>query len=257
MGNTISNFQNPLRPERPPISGQSGLQALFRAETIDNYRKIVNESAINRLARFGQDYLPSVHSVNRTVPSADPAEPWPNGQVIWMDPTADAGLPHTRVPNFICISANFPEADLKTTLLHERVHVSQKLHPEAWKNIFQVWDFKPWYGRLPIDIEARKRINPDLLGIPHYIWKNKWVPVALFKSASNPRLNEIDLVWWDDSSRVLHREAPPGWIDYFGSIPAGEHPFEIVAYLVAANPSQNNAYHDIKPRLQSLPTSEV
>jgi hypothetical protein len=46
-------------------------------------------------------------------------------------------------------------------------------------------------------------------------------------------------------------------VDYFGIIPAGEHPFEIVAYLVAANPSQNKAYHDIKPRLQSLPTSEV
>jgi hypothetical protein len=258
MGNTISGFENPLRPQRPPIAGQSGLQALFRAEQIDNYRKLVEESSINRLARLGQDYLPSRSSIGRTVPDADPAEPWPSGQVVWMDPTADAGLPHTRAPNLICISRDFPEADFKTTILHERIHVSQRIHPNAWKDIFSdVWSFKPWVGQFPADIEARRRINPDLLGAPFFIWKDTWVPVAIFKSTSRPKLNEVDIVWWNAKQRVIHRDPPPGWLDFFGNIPAGEHPYELSAYLIAANPRQNKAYDAIKPRLKSLPTTDT
>lgn len=258
MGNRLSGFENPLRPQRPPIAGQSGLNALYKAERIDGYRQQVDQSPLNRLARSGQDYLPSAYSVERVIPDADLAEPWPSGQVVWMDPTADAGLPHTRAPNLICISRDFPAADLKTTILHERVHVSQKLHPNAWRNLFdEPWNFKPWSGKLPAELDHRRRINPDLLGIPHYIWKDTWVPLALFKSSSQPRLNETDLVWWNDKQKVLHREAPPGWLDFFGYIPAGEHPFELIAYLVAANPKNNKAYNAIRSRLTSLPTSEI
>ncbi len=258
MGNTLSGFDNPLRPQRPPLSGQSGLQALFRAEQIDNYRALVAQSPLNATARAGQDYLPSVHSLDRAVPPADPHEPWPNGQVIWMDPTADAGLPHTRPPNLICISRDFPEKDLKTTILHERVHVSQQLHRRAWiKLLKEVWDFQQWHGTLPADLQSRRRINPDLLGAPLFIWKQQWVPFAIFQSSSKPRLFETDTVWWDATSRTLLRSPPPGWTEFFGSIPGGEHPFELIAYLVAESPRQNPAYQAIKPRLSELPTTEV
>lgn len=257
MGNTYSGF-DPLRPQRPPIAGQSGLQALFRAEQIDNYRQRVNESTINRAARAGQDYLPSAHSIQRSIPVANPAEPWPNGLVVWMDPSADAGLPHTRAPNLICISRDFPESDLANTLLHERVHVSQRLHPAAWKSILsEAWSFEPWSGTLPADVESRRRINPDLLGSPHFIWKNTWVPLALFQSSTKPKLQDINVVWWNAPAKTLHRDPPPGWTDFFGNIPAGEHPYELAAYLIAANPSQNKAYQVIKPRLVKLPTTEV
>lgn len=84
-----------------------------------------------------------------------------------MDPTADGGLPHTRPPNFICIPYNFPTEDLAKTVLHERVHVSQRLHPEAWERLFgEVWDMKPWHGSIPAEIESRRRLNPDILNIP-------------------------------------------------------------------------------------------
>jgi hypothetical protein len=259
MGNTISGFEDsPLRPNRPPISGQAGLQALFRAEQVDEYRKRVDESPINRAARLGQNYMPTPFSTDRIVPLADKAEPWPSGQVIWMDPTADAGLPHTRPPDLICISKNFPQADLASTMLHERVHVSQRLHPKVWLELFEEpWQFKPWVGSIPVDIESRRRINPDLLEAPLFIWKDTWVPLALFKSTTKPKLNEVDIVWWDAKSRTLLRSPPPGWVDFFGNIPAGEHPYEIIAYLVAANPKQNKAYHAIKSRLATLPTTSV
>ena len=263
MGNTITGFQDlsnvsPLRPNRPPISGQAGLQALFRAEQMDQYRKRVDESPLNRAARLGQDYVPVPFSIDRIVPLADVSEPWPSGMVIWMDPTADGGLPHTRPPDIICISKDFPQADLANTLLHERVHVSQRLHPKAWLGLFEdTWQFKPWSGALPADIETRRRINPDLLMVPLFIWKDTWVPLALFKSTVKPKLTETDLVWWDAKSRTLLRSPPPGWLDFFGNIPAGEHPYELIAYLVAANPKQNKAYQAIKPRLAMLPTSSV
>lgn len=249
---------NPLRPERPPISGQLGLEALQRAENLDQYRKQVAASSLNRLARAGQDYLPVPFSVKRSVPPANPMEPWPSGQVIWMDPSADQGLPHTRPPYYICMSRTFPTPDLANTILHERVHLSQRANKSAWDDILaDVWSFTPWVGQIPSDIDQRRRINPDLCWAPLYIWKDQYVPLALFQSSTQPDLQEIDLVWWDTKARTLHREAPPGWTEFFGSNPAGEHPFEIAAYLVAANPSQSKAYQAIKPRLAKLPTKEI
>lgn len=262
MGLTISRIiepyqVNPLRPQRPPISGNEGLQALQRAERIDGYLDRIDDSPINTLARLGQVYLSSAHSVSRIVPDADPAEPWPSGQVIWMDPSADAGLPHTRPPYYICISRDFPEADLKNTLLHERVHISQRIHPQIWNSIVEeAWNFKPWKGNLPADLESRRRINPDIFWTPMAIWKQRWVPFAIYRSSSKPKLNEIDVVWWDDSARVLLRVPPPGWLEFFGNIPAGEHPYEIAAYLVAANPKQNTAYKALQPRLKTIPLTD-
>jgi hypothetical protein len=258
MGNNLAIISDPLRPPRPPIAGQSGLQALYGAERVDNYRQQVDESTINRAARKGQNYLPSAHSIDTEIPVIDLAEPWPFGQVVWMDPTADNGLPHTRPPNLICISRDFPEKYLNSTILHERVHISQRLHTFEWQKIMKdTWNFEPWTGSLPADIQSRRRLNPDLIYLPDYIWKDTWVPMALFKSKSQPRLSDVDIVWWNDQTRTLHRDPPPGWIDFFGNVPAGEHPFEIIAYLVAANPKQNVAYQIIKPRLQTLPRSDT
>jgi hypothetical protein len=258
MGNNQTVLMDPLRPPRPPISGQSGLQALYGAERVDNYREQVENSPINHAARKGQNYLPSPQSIDLDVPVIDLAEPWPFGHVVWMDPTADNGLPHTRPPNLICMPRDFPERHLNSTILHERVHVSQRLHTQAWQKIMEeAWNFKPWPGILPADIQSRRRINPDLVYLPDYIWEDTWVPMALFKSRSSPVLSEVDIVWWNDQTRTLHREPPPGWIEFFGNIPGGEHPFEIIAYLVAANPKQNRAYQIIKPRLQKLPRSDA
>jgi hypothetical protein len=252
-------FTNPLRPERPPIYGQSGLEGLRRAEAIDQYRLRVSQSPINRLARAGQYYLaaPFIEESQPAIPAADPMEPWPSGQVIWMDPSADEGLPHTRPPYYICMPRTFPAKHLEQTMLHERVHVSQRIHGGAWEKIFkEVWDMTPWTGSLPSDIQSRRRINPDILGFPDYIWKEEWVPLALFNSASRPKLNDISVAWWNAKTRTLFREPPPGWVSFFGSIPAGEHPFELAAYLVAENPSSSAAFNALKPRLRTLPTAE-
>jgi hypothetical protein len=256
MGLTPSK-ENFSSPQRPAISGDEGLQALQRAERIDQYRTRVGKSTINRLARVNQNYMPVVHSVKRILPPADPAGPWPNGQVIWMDPSADGGLPHTRPPYYICLSFNFPVTSLRKTLLHERVHLSQRAHPKEWDKIFkEAWEMKPWCSSLPDSIQSRRRMNPDLMMSSLYIWKDKYVVLALYKSETQPKLNEIDLVWWDAVSRTVFREPPPGWKEFFGTIPSGEHPYEISAYLIES-PDDSKAYDAIKSRLGSLPRGDM
>ena len=251
------NYQNPLRPERPPLVSQGGFQALQRAEGIDQYRAQVAANPINRLARAGQNYITIPFSLNRKIPPPDLSQPWPSGQVVWMDPTADEGLPHTRPPYYIMMSRTFPEGDLVKTLLHERVHVHQRLYEPVWeKLVADAWEMKPWVGDLPTDIQARRRMNPDLLFAPLFIWKDTWVPLAIFKSSSQPKLTAVDIVWWNSKQRTIFREAPPGWTEFFGNNPAGEHPYEIAAYLIADNPSQNKAYTAIRSRLDSLPRGE-
>ncbi len=257
MGVQSSVPTDVLRPQRPPISGQAGLQALQQAERADQYLTLVSQSSANRLARASTNYLPFPHSLKRAIPPANPLEPWPNGQVIWMQPSADDGLPHTRAPNYICLPVTLKGPELESTLRHERVHVSQRLHPEAWHRLLEVWDMKPWTGTLPVDIQVRRRLNPDLLGVPLFIWKQEWVPLGLFKSLSQPKLAEIDTIWWHPSTRTVHREAPPGWLEFFGTANGQEHPFEMAAYLIQTNPSQSVAYSALKPRLRELPTSEV
>ena len=152
----------------------------------------------------------------------------------------------------------FDESALANTLLHERVHVSQRLHPKAWEKILAAaWQMTPWVGNLPDNIRTRRRINPDLTPGPLFIWKNEYVVVGIFKSETKPVLAEIDLVWWMPKNKTLLKEAPPGWKDFFGNIPAGEHPYEISAYLVAAAPKGNKAYEALKSRFGDLPTREV
>jgi hypothetical protein len=257
MGLTPSK-ENFSSSQRPPISGQAALQALQRAERIDQYRSRVNKSAINRSARVGQNYMPILHSIKRSVPNADPSSPWPNGQVIWMDPSADAGLPHTRPPYYICMPSTFPGWNLKQTLLHERVHLSQRAHPKEWDKIFkEAWEMKPWCSTLPDTVQLRRRMNPDLMLTSLYIWKDRYVVLALYKSESRPSLNEIDLVWWDAINRTLFREPPPGWKEFFGTSSSGEHPYELSAYLIESPPDDSKAYDAIKSRLASLPRGDM
>ena len=250
-------YFSPLRPERPPLTGDEALQALWRAEQLDEYRRKVMASKPNMLARVGQTYMPLPHSIKREVPPADPNKPWPNGQVIWMDPSADEGLPHTRAPHYICLSSTHPESALSKTLLHERVHVSQRLHPKAWETLLKdAWKMTPWMGSLPDDIQRRRRINPDLCPAPDFAW-NDYVVMALFQSEKSPKLKEIDLVWWNTNTRTLLREPPPGWKDFFGDIKAGEHPYEIAAYLIEGEKKGVKAYDTLIEKVGSLPTSEV
>jgi len=115
-----------------------------------------------------------------------------------------------------------------------------------------------WDGTIPGDITLRQRLNPDTILVPYFIWKNEWVPLGIFKSLTNPDIHDIDIVWWSTSSRTLHRQAPPGWEDFFGPVHNGhEHPYELSAYLVQNDDSSVKAYNAIKEALNNLPSYEL
>jgi len=252
MGNIVSkeSFYTVTNPEKPPLIGNSALRALYRAEAIDNYRNQVETSLSNRIARETAKYLPSLYTVQKNI---SPSETWPNGQVIWMDPESDNGLPHTRPPDYICLPSTIPDNILNKTLIHERVHVSQRLNPTVWKSAMEKWSMTPWSGKIPDDIFQSRRLNPDLLLSPIYQWKNDWVPLALFSSRNVPLLTDIDIVWWQISTRTLHRKAPPGWTEFFGPVDGGhEHPHELAAYFIENDTSTTEAYKVLKPLIQTL-----
>jgi len=245
-------FRSPRYPEPPPLSGTDALKALYKAEALDGYRQQIELSSANRMARSTLKYLPAVHTVNKPIPAS--SAPWPSGQVIWMDSNCDNNLPHTRPPNLICLSKDIAPNSIASIMLHERVHVSQRLHSSEWAKIFRdYWSMKQWDGVIPADILLRQRLNPDILLVPKFIWKNEWVPLAMFKSLTMPELTDVDIVWWRPASRTLHREAPEGWVDFFGSVHSGhEHPFELSAYLIQNN-SDVKAYKAIKEQVNKLP----
>ena len=111
----------------------------------------------------------------------------------------------------------------------------------------------PWKGSVSSDIELRRRINPDLILGPLFQWKGEWVPLAIFKSLTSPVLNDVDIVWWHTTTRTLHRQAPPGWVDFFGPVDSGhEHPYELAAYMIEKNNSSTKAYKELKTKLKEL-----
>lgn len=236
--------------ERPPLSGQDGNAALAWAERLDGYREKIRCNEPNGYVRRKDVYAASQWTVPKAIPDS---KEWPNGLVVWMDPTADGGLPHTRPPNLVCLPLSIGDSDLGSTLEHERIHVSQRQNPEAWRQSLEsVWDFRPWSGALPADLELRRRINPDLLPFPLYIWRKEWVPVMLFRSLRPESLRDAELAWFHDPSRTLHREAPPGWKEFFGEGVWNEHPMEIAAYLFSQTKANPPAKQALAPKLSAL-----
>jgi hypothetical protein len=240
----------------PPLSGKDGVMALNKAEVIDGYRQQIELSSSNRMARTTLKYVPAVYIIKKNIPP--PTAPWPHGQIVWMDSDCDNNLPHTRPPNLICLSKDINPSSINSIVLHERVHVSQRLYPSEWAKLFRdYWSMTQWDGDIPADILLRRRLNPDTIIAPMFIWKNEYVPLALFNSLTMPKLTNVDIVWWKPSTRTLHRESPPGWEEFFGSIHSGhEHPFEMSAYLVQNGDDSINAYKVIKDKIAKLPSRE-
>jgi hypothetical protein len=78
------------------------------------------------------------------------------------------GLPHTRGKDIIMVSDTVldkDDKDLKGTLLHEKVHLYQKLYPEEMDIYLQNNKMRRWRRR---EVDDRIRANPDT---DEYIYK--------------------------------------------------------------------------------------
>lgn len=243
MGQILEKFSEPVQKlHRPPLCCGGGNQALSNAERIDGYVSACASSDLNSKARIFSNYNAVSTMEDHPVPQEDPESQWPNGQVVWMDATADGGLPHTRPPHYIMIphTMDLTSPQGRITLTHERIHISQRIHGDSWSKILKsAWDFDTVSApNLPPQIRSRLRINPDTFRAPIYAWKGAWIPYALYESSFSPKLNSVKISWWHIPSCNLYSVAPPGWMDFFGgnlSPSSHEHPYELAAYLLTSS----------------------
>ena len=120
---------------------------------------------------------------------------------------------------------------------HELVHLSQKQFPDKWWVIYEhTWSFKKAteneFMQIPIKWRSRRRINPDTLKNPYVVWKDRYIPLSIFLSETEPDLRYCKRWFWDLKLSQWTWEEPPGWIRMFGSGSNDEHPNEIAAHWI-------------------------
>ena len=198
---------------------------LRQAEELDTFFSLVNQNPVNRLARQGLSYLP----VNNYT------EKWLGGtEIVTMNPTAEAGMPHTRPPNIICMPQWFPDSKREETLAHEFVHIHQRRYLDKWNRYFQQegWSRVDPY-ELPERMVLRCRMNPDTIDQPFWSWKNQYVPLPLFEREDKPQLRQVTVQWYDMESGIRQPEPPRSFLEQYGSAPQSEHPREVAAVEIA------------------------
>lgn len=165
------------------------------------------------------------------------------------------GLPHTREFAVIFLPYNLMyESDFAKTLVHESIHVHQRLFRHDWNKIYgRIWDMRPWHGYLPAGLEVRRRFNPDTHMEPLFIWRGRFVPVMVFRRADAPRLREAHCVWYDTDTGGWEEVPPPGWMDFFGTNKPShcEHPNEMAAYILTDDSHSSRAKMLLKDAVNS------
>jgi hypothetical protein len=198
---------------------------LQRAEALDGYRRACQASEVNRKARENCQYH-AWHDQS-SVPTVEGAT------VIFLPPSADGGMPHTRAGNLICIPVYFPESRLQETLRHELVHIDQRNRPLVWRQrlLEEGWS--------PVDAEEiprawadRCRLNPDTIHSRFWAWEGRYVPLPVFVREDKPELKDVDIRWFDRIEQRVGTQIPSSFTAKYGSkgTAAMEHPFELYAY---------------------------
>lgn len=90
------------------------------------------------------------------------------------------GYPHT-LKDVIILPANFLTSDSRTpenkmiTLIHEKIHVYQRIYPDETNILYQSWGFQEVY--LPSQIKEIRRNNPDVNKLYH---KNNYALIQIY-----------------------------------------------------------------------------
>jgi hypothetical protein len=154
--------------------------------------------------------------------------------IIPLMPSADGGMPHTRPSSIICFPN--PKQMLSTsTLIHELWHIHQRLYKEKWVQTFESMGWSQWDGTLPRALDDHRRFNPDTIDCPLWIFRNRWVPVPVFKDVMRPEIGDIFMWFYDTKNTTRVTSIPLELETEYPGMPASayEHPREIAAYLLA------------------------
>lgn len=159
-------------------------------------------------------------------------QPWIlDTEILTMHPTAEAGLPHTRPPNLICMPIYYPEDRMKETLNHELIHVDQRRRRIKWNAFFERQGWRPVpEAEIPQRWLQRCRMNPDTIDERFWAWKGRHVPLPLFEREDTPDLRQVVIHWWDRETGIKQNQPPRSFSERFGSFPSQpEHPRELAA----------------------------
>jgi hypothetical protein len=158
-------------------------------------------------------------------------------QIVYLDGKSDAGLPHTRGKKGIALPIFLLWHPSEKTIQHELVHLSQKEFKDMWWKFYvDTWNFRPasekQFLAIPEKWRSRRRINPDTLGNPYTVWKDRYIPLSVFTSEETPDLRYCKRGFWDLKMSQWTWEEPPDWIRTFGKGFNDEHPNEIAAHWI-------------------------
>jgi hypothetical protein len=230
------------------VSPKDASETLKGWEREDFYysRMKTSSSAILNIKARGNPYLqtpeasPSTQQVKFDLPLEGPI------QVVYLDSRSDAGLPHTRGKKGVAMPVFLLWHPSEKTMRHELVHLSQKQFKPRWYNWYsQHWDFRPAeekeFMSIPLKWRARRRINPDTLGTPYFIWKDRYIPLSVFISEEKPDLRFCKRGFWDVKMLQWTWEEPPDWVKTFGSGFNDEHPNEIAAHWIDGSAGKEKA----------------
>jgi hypothetical protein len=235
--------------------------ALLEAELQDNYRAKCYSDRLNAIARTGQSYVAAKLTETERVRCEQHIQQLGISaafgglgpvEVVYLMPSADGGLPHTRPQKLICLPMS-PTPVPAETLQHELWHVHQRAFPDRWLAFLRDhWHFAPYHGGLPEKFHGMLRHNPDTLAHPLWIWRGEWVPVCLFTNPTTPTLKDT-AVWFYNAQKGMYVTTPPApMLAFFGSsLPAVayEHPYELAAYLLASGPGGSEAHRALVKEL--------
>ena len=252
MGNSFSDINRNLSFNL--ISDKSdALLILNSAEDIDMYIEECNDNTQNSIARKKCNYSPNnialqeqIYADNylKTVISIIPDRlllDLHKVTIIQLMPSAEGGMPHTR-PNGIICYPDISRLYSKSTLIHELWHVHQRINKDIWLQVFSKLGWTLWNNNLPEHFEKHRRLNPDTIDCPLFIFEEKWIPIPIFKNITQPEIGEVDIWFYNPNTRKHITKVPPELSNYFGDIPmvAYEHPREITAYMLSDHDKYSN-----------------
>lgn len=235
------------------------MDILMIAEAADSYRRECSNSFLNDEARKGQVYelsnisnvaLTSLRTAVESIPLYD------NCEIVILNSSADNGFPHTRPKNIVCLPDSMckEEASPKfiETLIHEAIHVHQRLNRGLWVTSLQRVGWTPVNSYdIPPEFKELLRLNPDTILEPFWSWSKYYVPLCLFRNRSKPSLSDTAVQWLDLRTDSLFKEPPKGFKEaYPQHIHQMEHPYEIYAEIFAAKGLRTN--EELEDALRAL-----
>jgi hypothetical protein len=154
--------------------------------------------------------------------------PW---TLSFLEDRAEGGMPHTH-GGVICFPHERTLRSLSSprfvqTLVHERIHVLQRAFPRIARNlVYERLGLRPALRRRDLEpfLRARWRSNPDL---DDFVYSDG--VLAVFASHTNPAsLGDVVLI------DLFERGMPEVHGARGANVARSEHPFETIAYLLAA-----------------------